>query len=860
MMKIRLLCFILLLAQTHSEAGSLIDHVKPLSASVPQYGKFEIAVLAVKLVHSQWLNPYNPADVNMYAEFTSPSGRRYRRNAFWYQDFERCNTCVNNVTPAGSCSWFNIQEVQPPDPNAYMTPRATPYPWRVRFAPPDTGIWSYKVFLNVQSQDSPQDSSEAMTVVVTASPHNGYLKVDTNHRYFRYRNNGEVFIPIGLNALRVASQDTPYNRIPMSVVTELTSQITDYDGNFLRIMMGPDNFGFEWKESGLGNYDARQHLAFDLDSVLTLAEKEGLYLQMVVSPSGDLRDRWSNNPYNRANPGGVVSDPDSFFIHPVCVSNFKQRMRYIIARWGYSPNMFGYELMQEIELYTDYSIGGDYYANFANVYDWCRSIIQYCRTMDTLHMYSVTTGNTGAGLHSYGGRPPLYAMPEQDFINAHAYSGDYNMAYQRSYEDQMVRILFPTKPFMVGEIGLNWGACYLGGLNFLGREIYNDNEWHNALWSSAFGGSAGPGLYWGSFYDMVHPRELNPECHGGQYKYLKPFGSFVKDEPIFVQHPKPIANPCTGRGPKDYRWYDTSRRSLTDRQVDPCACFQPQHIFDTTYNLSYVADGITTTRDSLIEVLGLKTSSRAIGWVHHKMNYWYELPHKAGTDTSAESRRQLAFITDNSPHPDSIPVLNKDSMKIADLAIGRYQLSFYSTWPDYETDGTRDGGEYGGVIPDFTDTIMTSCSRTARFKIPSLRPLTSSTKIEAPDYGFKISWIGLDPQRVLTANATWDSYSIMPRSVIVPEGVTLTISNSTIAMQPDSFIAVLPGGRLTLDNAILTSVCPDDYWYGIQAINNTELSPTAAKQPVVEIKNNSLIMNSKYRLVTRDSRMLWDKN
>src|SRR5690606_30178422 len=108
------------------------------------------------------------------------------------------------------------------------------------------------------------------------------IGVDTNHRYFRYKESGEVFIPLGLNSVKYNYYDSMYNRVSMNYATQLIHQMEPFGGNLVRIMMSPENFGIEWGQTangdGPGIYTTRQRQAADLDSVLFAAEEKNAYL------------------------------------------------------------------------------------------------------------------------------------------------------------------------------------------------------------------------------------------------------------------------------------------------------------------------------------------------------------------------------------------------------------------------------------------------------------------------------------------------------------------------------------------------------------------------------------------------------
>lgn len=203
----------------HWQAIALIDSVKTLTgASCSKYAKCEVGIASFQLRPENFINPYNPSDVDMYAIFTAPSGKQYRRDAFWYEPYQRCDTCANNVVQA--CGWKDTTEyMNPSDQRAFMKPLTTNYPWRVRFAPPETGSWSYKVYVH---SIFGTDSSASNSFTVTNDTLKGYIGTDTltPSRYFKYKAIGQVLMPLGFNSISVGgvNEYTMYNRVIIQVV------------------------------------------------------------------------------------------------------------------------------------------------------------------------------------------------------------------------------------------------------------------------------------------------------------------------------------------------------------------------------------------------------------------------------------------------------------------------------------------------------------------------------------------------------------------------------------------------------------------------------------------------------------------
>ncbi|RZK34682.1 MAG: hypothetical protein EOO61_13165 [Hymenobacter sp.] len=97
-MKIRFLLTLTIFLCLSIPALALIDSVKLLTnQNSPKYTKVEVGIDVDPLLLAPNVNPYNSADVDMYAIFVSPDTTLYRRDAFFYIPFNRCDTCENDV-------------------------------------------------------------------------------------------------------------------------------------------------------------------------------------------------------------------------------------------------------------------------------------------------------------------------------------------------------------------------------------------------------------------------------------------------------------------------------------------------------------------------------------------------------------------------------------------------------------------------------------------------------------------------------------------------------------------------------------------------------------------------------------------
>lgn len=87
-------------------------------------------------------------------------------------------------------------------------------------------------------------------------------------------------------------------------------------------------------------------------------------------------------------------------------------------------------------------------------------------------------------------------------------------------------------------------------------------------------------------------------------------------------------------------------------------------------------------------------------------------------------------------------------------------------------------------------------------------------------------------------SVTWDKPATINETYIrINSGGLLTVTD-TAWMKPNAKIIVMPGGRMVIDNGMLTGFCS---WAGIEVWGNDNLSQTTANQGKIEIKNGGTI-------------------
>jgi len=150
--------------------------------AIPQFGKFEVdfQISGSSATMQQW--PFDPAPpqgvpagvgITVDAVFTSPDGHDFRQPAFYAEHF------VDEVR--GGRDWH--------------LPTGT-FRWRVRFAPHQTGTWTYRI---VATDSSGVAETRPERFLVTAGDSQGFIRVSrADPRYFEF-SDGRLFTGLGFN-------------------------------------------------------------------------------------------------------------------------------------------------------------------------------------------------------------------------------------------------------------------------------------------------------------------------------------------------------------------------------------------------------------------------------------------------------------------------------------------------------------------------------------------------------------------------------------------------------------------------------------------------------------------------------------
>jgi len=398
-------------------------------------------------------NNFDPDQIRLDATITAPSGRSEVVPAFWYQDFSRALTPAGEVlTPAGAAEW------------------------RLRFTPTEPG--AHTLSLTVQLGDAaagpPAVTRFSVAPAAGAGPR-GWVRVAPDQRDFE-TSDGRPLRLVGANVCWAERGGTyDYDR--------WFGRMHAAGENFARLWMSPWWAGIEHQPETLNRYDLKS--AWELDHIFRLAGSDGIYLLLCFDHHGMFQtdnrgwggsnNFWKVNPYNAAN-GGPCAQPNDFFADGRAREIYRKRLRYLVARYGCSPHLLGWELFNEID-----NVFGPGHLNAADVIAWHREMGRWLHAHDPDH-HLITTSLTGGS-----DRPEVWAVPELDFASYHSY----NEAATITGLPALARSFLQCygKPVMIGEFGINSARWDLAADPYL-------RGFRQGLWAGALGGTVGSSMPW----------------------------------------------------------------------------------------------------------------------------------------------------------------------------------------------------------------------------------------------------------------------------------------------------------------------------------------------------------------------------
>jgi hypothetical protein len=249
--------------------------------------------------------------------------------------------------------------------------------------------------------------------------------------------NGATYVPIGANLAWASTGRVEFYLRALEAFARAGlnwTRIWMVHWSGLNLDWLPEDMG---KSPPPGSFDLR--VAADWDTIVSLAEKKGVYLQIVLQHHGQFStggdSNWNDHPWNAANPGGFLHSPDEFFTSPVAKGLTALKYRYVVARWGYSPAVLAWELFNEVHWVDAISI----HHHEGAVARWHAEMAAFIRSIDSYH-HLITTSTENL-------RSPIYA--DMDYFQPHLYPANL-LAGVRRFDPAPARL---DRPVFYGEMG-----------------------------------------------------------------------------------------------------------------------------------------------------------------------------------------------------------------------------------------------------------------------------------------------------------------------------------------------------------------------------------------------------------------------
>jgi len=126
-----------------------------------------------------------------------------------------------------------------------------------------------------------------------------------------------------------------------------------------------------------------------LDNVVQLCDSLGIYMMLALeSHVGLMGTGWETSSYKIKN-GGLAATPTDFLHHQMQGNNNKNKLRLMVARYGYSPSIGAWEFFNEVDN-AMYQGKPEDYISHAAVTDWHREMSSYLKSIDPFN-HIVTT-------------------------------------------------------------------------------------------------------------------------------------------------------------------------------------------------------------------------------------------------------------------------------------------------------------------------------------------------------------------------------------------------------------------------------------------------------------------------------------
>jgi len=409
-------------------------------------------------VKGNWSNPYAPQEVALDMFFSTPSGQKL-------------------VLPCYFESGMSGQESR----------------WKARFTPREKGTYTYHFEWKEKQQLVQTTKTE--TFDVKASKGKGFLSV--NDLWTLRYDNGELFRGIGEN-ICWESRDADDSKYFEALHEDkrfnydyMLKKLADNGGNFFRTWMIYWNLPIDWKTVNNNsryqnttspyNESGMEHM----DRLVELCDSLTIHMMLALeSHVGYMGLGWETSNYNITN-GGYAKNPLEFFTLPEAKQQYKNKLRLMVARYGYSPAIGAWEFFNEIDNAMYHGKPEDRIPD-AVITQWHDEMSSYLKSIDPFN-HIVTTSISHRDVEG------MNDLKNIDINQKHIYK--HTVGIPATLNDYSKK---HNKPYVIGESGYEWD--WSKNFNDFATEM--DNDFKLALWLGLFNPTPVlPMSWWWEFFE-----------------------------------------------------------------------------------------------------------------------------------------------------------------------------------------------------------------------------------------------------------------------------------------------------------------------------------------------------------------------
>lgn len=355
--------------------------------------------------------------------------------------------------------------------------------WKARYTPQESGVYEYR--FQLMKGGKVKEASKVQNFEVGKSNEPGFLH--TKSDWVLEFDNGQPFRGIGENICweSRANDDSKFfknlhEKSERYNYDYLLTEFAKNGGNFYRTWICSWNLPIDYKTSfNNTRYTETEEYynpsALDrMDYLVQLSENLDLYIMLTLGQGG-----FSTKDC------GVVDSDEEFFVSKKARAWYKNRLRYIVARWGYSTSIAMWEFFNEVDnvqfRHKNNPIDGK------GIVDWHEEMSTYLKQIDP-YRHIVTTSISHRDIEG------LNSVKNIDINQKHIYNKTSTIPAEiKRYVEEF------GKPYIIGEFSREWDWSK----NFDEFADEMDIDFKRGIWYGVFSPTpVTPMSWWWEYFDV----------------------------------------------------------------------------------------------------------------------------------------------------------------------------------------------------------------------------------------------------------------------------------------------------------------------------------------------------------------------